>query len=587
MTSYPKKEKTDRRGEGGANSVAVLAQVQGILLSRRDTAPMTKSHAAREAAKRKAEEVTAPPVKRSAVASAKGKVVRAQAIPAQPYQGPTPGQGGAGTDMVTPGLALPGQGPIPGQGGAWQSCGGAAGKRWGAKGKVVTLLPHEGRLVVELVRGKPFVLDRQLCYRQPLPEGAQGDWELVFDPLGFGAAVSEADDAEPICMKDWLKKQLYADTDDDLWIADSTGDRVQRWCSTERLERHKPIRMAFCIDPVRADKRLDGYELSWPQDGKTRYLWSANHLYTVLGLTTYSGSPSKFVYSQGGQWHKQMQESFGGRHFFWSAHATVPASLARDPVERYLQQPCLSTIGLLDRLLVWAFANPNKGGKRGKNKIGSSKSKCEEVLVGLLRSAGLVQPWLVPLSFDDHWQIEWPKWDGSQKAVTLAVDDRCRIDLHTLFSLPQAFQTRMWFLLRDALLSSGLLEYGRFIDLADLLHTVQAGDELLPIYRQLLWLTSLHIEDILSSIGTEGRISPHAVACVQLDLLSVLKDPRRLDHQLLRHMLAAHAMTDGQISFSICGDKGNILGQSLNNGALALPCNMATLLPPQVVDPSQ
>ena len=114
--------------------------------------------------------------------------------------------------------------------------------------------------------------------------------------------------------------------------------------------------------------------------------------------------------------------------------------------------------------------------------------------------------------------------------MTLTVDDRCRIDLHTLFSLPQAFQTRMWFLLRDALLSSGLLEYGRFIDVADLLHTVQAGDELLPIYRQLLLLTSSHIEDAVNKSGTEGRISPHAVACVQLDLLSVLKGTRRLDH---------------------------------------------------------
>lgn len=67
-----------------------------------------------------------------------------------------------------------------------------------------------------------------------------------------------------------------------------------------------------------------------------------------------------------------------------------------------------------------------------------------------------------------------------------------------------------------------------------------------------------------------------------IDLVSALWQPKLLDFQLLKHVVAGQEATRGQIRQSWALDEANVGGLNLHNGFVATPGNVGFVRAPQV-----
>ena len=81
----------------------------------------------------------------------------------------------------------------------------------------------------------------------------------------------------------------------------------------------------------------------------------------------------------------------------------------------------------------------------------------------------------------------------------------------------------------------------------------------------------------------KGVVAAGGLECYIVDIRDLMEDPARLDVELLRYQLASMHMCEASGHFSWATDDSQCNTVSLNNGMLALPSGLATVLAPQVV----
>ena len=155
---------------------------------------------------------------------------------------------------------------------------------------------------------------------------------------------------------------------------------------------------------------------------EARCFWKAADIYAYLGLRSYKGQPSKWVYETGARENSPLQnlwsELFGGRHLVHGSYCHEGCNIrsAMDMHLRCLPHTSRSTMRLCALLLRWSAVEASQGGlnspdhRYAAGSLLSALLDCYSEPAGTVHAVGVVLgpcqcKWLVPERVDLHVHI--------------------------------------------------------------------------------------------------------------------------------------------------------------------------------------
>lgn len=143
------------------------------------------------------------------------------------------------------------------------------------------------------------------------------------------------------------------------------------------------------------DLKLDAFLIRWPRGGRC-ILWQPFTLYAVVGMTSYSGQPSKGVWESIPRWRRTSEEVGLVGHLFKSSVSTQQ-STALASCDQFLPYPALTTIAYLFLLLRLSRGSARKGWLRPVEKRGRLWTLLVSFLDVTLVSPSAVSAWQAQL----------------------------------------------------------------------------------------------------------------------------------------------------------------------------------------------
>ena len=184
-----------------------------------------------------------------------------------------------------------------------------------------------------------------------LPAG--GDWFLEFNAQGFAAAVDANDQLECVCAEDVLGRQVCRQ-DGQLWVFDTHSK--QRWCISERMKRHQQIEVTVLLAPSWQKQVLNAALLEMPRQACRLFLEAAS-TYKQMGISTYQGQPSAWLYRQHKIWATCLRTlGLGEGHLLNGLHGNANgiAASSDEDEELFMPLPAMSTCGMFALFCKWA-----------------------------------------------------------------------------------------------------------------------------------------------------------------------------------------------------------------------------------------
>lgn len=450
-------------------------------------------------------------------------------------------------------------------------------------GDVFKKVDHTARIKLEKPYGEVYcyIIDTVLLQRYQLPVGIQ--WELEWDD-GWVAAVDVASpDPQIVVVEDVLPKELWQGPGGELATSLLADTRTRMIPFTEKLQKHQSGIMHFKVGPLRSASVLDVFVATWPRGGGCRFLWSLLSVYKVLGITSFKGQGSKWAYHGFKSWAARVGDCVvGGQHIFHGRLSTGVGSKAFDPIEQFLPHPSVTTFALLVLLSTWTAASSQRGGFRDN----ASRLAARTLLDGLLKSACMWQPCRIMLRITDTWLCPWPCRDDTAVDVRLEVSADGSVIATPLFDC-ECSGYRHIVHKRWVELFRQCLHHPRdvAVHITDILCASVAAPDSSSLYRQLVWGMCKHLDGCAFKSFNATRPHLDAVYCVYVDIMQLLWNPKTLDHQLYRHVLAGIEASNGHRDFSLAFDKANVGGLTLANSFIAMPDNTGFPGVPQVISP--
>ena len=418
--------------------------------------------------------------------------------------------------------------------------------------------------------------------RQQVPTEGR-PYDIVFDE-GFGALVAQDGTLKP--LEQFLTRQLYKALNGDLFVIDThefeyDGDHgagVINLTSKMRAFVQYPIYLSMNGTKI----KFTGYVMEWPRGGG-RIMWQLHDLYDHLGLETYKGIASKWVYCGCANWDETLSALGLHGHIVRSVNG-VNQMIAMGSTSHCLPAASMTTIGVLVMLARWSCASTRNGGLRGRE----SKDKGLNLLRAFIDASASIG-FSIDLAFDKEWMPRWPR---PQKPcdcrVRLFVDTngivdlgpwRQRIDAEVDYVQAGISTMVAWYELVVEATGRG---DGR-VRLVDMLLAggLSNDSEYLGAWLQLVWQIAERLEILVfKSRGMDE--CPYKI-WAEPAAPSDSWEPRAVDATCQIHIASTKKATTKVRCMGIASDKvGGARGLDLQNAFAVLPNNIAFELVPQV-----
>ena len=239
------------------------------------------------------------------------------------------------------------------------------------------------------------------------------------------------------------------------------------------------------------------FQMGMPRAGFW-FCWASIPLYGALGLKSYKGKASKWVYESNSSWRQQMANiGFRGFHIIQSRNSLESGQeltpRAKDPATDVLPEPVMTTLCLLQCLLRWGVAKPTHGGLRDP----AGQAAALSLARGLLRSTVGQNTFTLPVYFDNSWESVWPKKPEVAPCLMLDIVGG-DVQLEPWIALCSDGRKKLpcdW--LREVQLCTGASPSSAA--LFDVLIRVAVESSCKGLFRQLLWTSALKIEIVLAT----------------------------------------------------------------------------------------
>lgn len=398
-----------------------------------------------------------------------------------------------------------------------------------------------------------------------------GLWHLEFDADGSGCIAAENSD-EVVFLEDVFSQKLFVTGDGRIVLMSERGE-----ASDLHLENRRYCEgiASFAKDSRRGELQLTAYALCRHRAG-FRVWWSLTSAYKTLGLKSFKGFPSKWVYESMGSWVAAMgQISLEGHMMLSTGGLSIEDSL-KSP-DRFLPSGSASSLGLLWLMTRCALLPCRLGGLRDDEDRAAARRLLKALLLACPREG---EVWKVRVAFDDEWQNKWPRPTfDSAMCVDLEVNANGELDVCAWREQVEAavvdrgHPLRSWWQgISQAIPSSGI------VPLENLLDQALRKKQLAPLARQLLWSVGLRLDaQVLADDAANESLG--WVAASQEGLRG---RSREVDLQLARYLASSQNMFKAPAFLSLATDKASVKGLSLVNTVMVDSNNRAALLPPQV-----
>jgi hypothetical protein len=441
-------------------------------------------------------------------------------------------------------------------------------------------IPMKERLHLDRIGAFRWVLtDVVTRESKPLPEG---DWGFEFDDDPEMAAVvrlSEPSDPQFLLVDEFMTTGAAKNDDGEIFLRDSSRD--SKYYPLERLRTtHRVGCVQLRLGAANTAKPFDVFVLKWARACGQRVHWGLKHFYEALGMKSYDGEYSKWVWSSLKPWRKVLERHLPGNHFILSNHANAGCKKQEDlPYsDRMLDQPAISSVALLLLLSRWSRSKPQAGGLIEV----ACKAAAGEVLDAMLAEASRrCQGKLIEIVFDPVWACTWPRpCDG--KGVLREEFQCCDggVDFGRLLGLDGDLAAnvtaRQW---SKAIFVAGDVGEGRgLLSFSALLDRVVPVRQLEAFTAQILFALASHLE---MSLGESLKLGEKAC------LFSFAERPisahsQDLDVRLFNYVSAC---VNHSLAWNVLGvatDKANPCSGGIVNIVFSYPDNKLAIACPQV-----
>lgn len=174
------------------------------------------------------------------------------------------------------------------------------------EGPKAEALPHEGVVFLDCSGSSQFLSNVVAQERVQMQSGA---WHLIFNDQGFGALVNDEEPGRAIDVDEVLKHHLFQEpATKQLYVATQNG-RLMSWDSV--LCKHREIDISLKLGGVGGVGSITSWVMSRNRMGQQRLYWSLGAWYNLLGLKTYKGCSSKWVWNSHNAWEKAINKDMG------------------------------------------------------------------------------------------------------------------------------------------------------------------------------------------------------------------------------------------------------------------------------------
>ena len=443
----------------------------------------------------------------------------------------------------------------------------------------LSLLPHRGCVFLDQTPEGQVVTHTLCLRRQTLPvEG--GPYELEFDDDGFAAAVGTGED-DFLLMEEWLSRQAYRSDSGETYIVEQTTEigRSRPW-SLSQMQRDFTSFSAK-LQASGAEYEFTLFKLAWPRCG-SRMLWSCHEFYKHIGLQSYKGQASKWVYESLEAWTGLLREA-GLKDTFVRGCANLSPAEALASTEHFLPTTGMTSAAVLVLLCRWCAASVMKGGLRQA----PARKQAQRLLTGLVQGACAL-PWEMEVQLMYDWRVTWPRPAMHGEAQMrlkccrggrLEVADwRAAYNRGLNFDLVGHNTKVAWYeLFAEKVTSDG------FVDIEDLLIAPRmvSHPKYGSFWNQLVWHLAQRLEVVLEkSRGKDNCEWPLCAAGLSVD---DGWSARSVDKTCSGLVSASKKVASGHRCIGVACDKVAARGLDLQNAFMVLPSNIAFEMVPQAL----
>ena len=234
--------------------------------------------------------------------------------------------------------------------------------------KGLALAPHEDYVhsYKSYTDQRQYLVHKITLERIVLQAGA--DWSMAFDDGGFGGVFDTTKvvgGGDPFLLENLFRQVLCINNSTGaLQVYDRSASKVVIRDVNTRLKQF----IAFDVD-VKVGSLNSIHEHACVQMAMCRggfwCFWSSGKLYSKMGLKSFRGKASKWVYESSAAWREQLAaHGFHGKHVIASRRSSEASGepvtpRGADPCSNVLPEPVMSSLCLLNCLFVWEWLSHN------------------------------------------------------------------------------------------------------------------------------------------------------------------------------------------------------------------------------------
>ena len=441
---------------------------------------------------------------------------------------------------------------------------------------VWSLLPHIGVALERPTRPQDEWL---LCHpttgeKATLPKPTV-EWQLVWDD-GFAAVHDMA--GNTILAEQVFRRPMHARANGT--VAASYKTKKGTWITKDLAELKSDLRFATLTINVGSCNLEMVLEVAFLRMGRfadSKMYWNLKSLYQGMGMTSFKGWASKWVWASRSAWTRSFEEVGAFEQMLNSTRCDLKIPGRTVTQEAFLPYIAAGTLGLLVLLARWVRLSPQVGGLQTKN-----KAAVRDVADGFVRSGlGSRTKHTLRLELGSaEWVNPWPaqirQHDVSLPVIGSNVDLRPWEAFTARGDCPPDVQ-RAWTNLQ---LPSSCVSY----PLALLLQACYAVPKAVPTHlvHQIASQMAGWIEgNIWKVLDEKAPDDWDGISGEYTTVLSALHDMDLVNGFLFRHTLSAIRMSETYHTVTLPSDKGHC-GMMLDCGYLAWPNNRTAIAVPQV-----
>jgi hypothetical protein len=429
------------------------------------------------------------------------------------------------------------------------------------------VMGHDGFVFLDKKDGVHYLTHTLTLEQIALPSGFS--YELVFEE-GFGAALGFSGDEENfVLVEDVFPRKLCKTAEGQHMVVETLPNKTSRiWNLTRTMQSYQEADLAIIAGDLLTEVKIDAYLVKWPRD-QSRFFVGAQALYTLLGLTSFGGVPSKWSWSQIQSW-TNMCARFQMHSPFIKSWEAQTAEAGLSAIDRVLPQTSLSGKAFILAVCVYATSSTRFGGLR--DPLAKAKARTLAVaLIKALSSIVIVHPFVITIDFHMLWENNWPRPFTHVDNLRFSVDENGMVDVRSwMAAMRDGKQNEAMIRWYD--LISGRISDAGTVDLSELVLDTRKDEKTHTCFFAQLFLSLGLRFDMACLASCRGTVCTQWRASFR-DRFDD-SNPRRVDMENLQTINAAKQASVGFRDVTVLVDKAQVKGLNLQNHIFVLPNNV-------------